>query len=187
MSAWLSSDRFSSLSWPVSNSSCLSASLPALLQILEFPWPITARDILLQRIFSFDRQARKVAVNYRSVLDSRIPPSKGLIRAESPSSLWQFRALTPQGDGKGGDGAAEAGRKALRWLQGSAKAKEQRGGGEGASSPASSYPTAAGPPGGGFAAMRHSPDGRPRTVVEIESLVDSKGSIPAWFINFMQK
>jgi len=44
-----------------------------------------------------------------------------------------------------------------------------------------------GPVGGGLAALRCSEDGVRRTVITIESFVDSKGSIPAWFINYMQR
>lgn len=43
------------------------------------------------------------------------------------------------------------------------------------------------PAGGGLAAMRCSKDGVRRTLITIESFVDSKGSIPAWFINYMQR
>lgn len=47
--------------------------------------------------------------------------------------------------------------------------------------------TTGGPAGGGLAAMRCSEDGIRRTLITIESFVDSKGSIPAWFINYMQR
>ena len=44
-----------------------------------------------------------------------------------------------------------------------------------------------GPADGGLSALWCSQDGVRRTIITIESFVDSKGSIPAWFINYMQR
>jgi hypothetical protein len=61
------------------------------------------------------------------------------------------------------------------------------GRGSGLAVHASRVDTTDGPAGGGLAAMRCSEDGVRRTLITIESFVDSKGSIPAWFINYMQR
>lgn len=34
-----------------------------------------------------------MSINYRSIEDARCPPTPGLVRAESPHSLWRFRSI----------------------------------------------------------------------------------------------
>eukprot|EP00600_Ochromonadales_sp_CCMP1393_P016090 CAMPEP_0175025060 /NCGR_PEP_ID=MMETSP0005-20121125/16866_1 /TAXON_ID=420556 /ORGANISM="Ochromonas sp., Strain CCMP1393" /LENGTH=295 /DNA_ID=CAMNT_0016283789 /DNA_START=191 /DNA_END=1078 /DNA_ORIENTATION=+ len=168
-------------------------------QKFELPWPVSPREILLHRKFTFSTENRSVAVNYHSVEDRRIPPTPGIIRAESPFSLWKFRALSPKTPTKSAEN------KVLRWFKqqpivikqnlddreisdiaaGDTSTHDSTRISYGVERKRRSY--ADGPSGGSFAALTQSPDHRPYTVVEIESFADSKGNIPAWFINYMQK
>ena len=71
----------------------ISHILSVITQVLELPWPVSPRDVLLHRNFHFDEEQRTVAVHYHSVDDSRVPLAPGVIRAESPHSMWRFRSL----------------------------------------------------------------------------------------------
>lgn len=165
-------------------------------QELSLPWPISPRDILLYREFHFQRtdpkapQARRqeaeldaVTVRYHSTVDARVPPQKGYIRSYAPHVLWRFKALPPDRDavpellksGVTASALAEQARStypnsdhglALRMIQSAPGSKARRS----------------------LADSRVASDrvSHHRTIVEVECVVDSKGAIPAWFINFMQ-
>lgn len=64
-------------------------------QVLELPWPVAPRDVLLHRKFTFDPVERTVTVNYRSIVDDRCPITPGMVRADSPHSMWRFRSIPP--------------------------------------------------------------------------------------------
>lgn len=73
-------------------------------QVLRLPWPITTRDLLLFRHFSFDAQRRQVTVRYISVEDARRPISEEMIRALTPHTLWRFTAVDDQEDTESDEG-----------------------------------------------------------------------------------
>ena len=64
-------------------------------QILELPWPLAPRDVLMHRKFSYDPHERTVTINYRSVEDVRCPITAHRVRAHSPQSMWRFRSIPP--------------------------------------------------------------------------------------------
>lgn len=119
-------------------------------QVVKLPWPLSRREILLQRRWAYEYSAPRdpdvagtVTVRYQSVLDDRAPlplPGANTVRAESPHTLWRFQALRPPSptvdDGAGNGTCA-----------------------------------------GASAATR----------VEVQVIVDSKGSIPMWLINQVQR
>lgn len=112
---------------------CVIASIFAFhFQVLELPWPVSPRDVLLHRNFHFDPAQRTVAIHYRSVHDSRIPPVSGVIRADSPHSMWRFRSLSSCDDTndvahKQSPIAAPAKKTAkYTWLQRKVNAVQQR-------------------------------------------------------------
>jgi hypothetical protein len=49
--------------------------------------------VLLHRKFYFAPDERTVAIRYQSVDDARVPRVPGVIRANSPHSLWRFRSV----------------------------------------------------------------------------------------------
>jgi len=63
-------------------------------EILDMPWPVAPRDMLLMRDFTYDYASKSVTIQYRSVEDPvRSPRKPGTIRALSPHTLWRFKAL----------------------------------------------------------------------------------------------
>lgn len=163
-------------------------------QELSLPWPISPRDILLYREFSFQRtdprsknankletELDSVTVNYHSIEDGRVPQQKGFIRSFSPHVLWRFKALPP-----GHDAIPELLKTGITV---EALSEQVR----------STYPSSdeglvtrmiesaqekrRNIPGGTIGSDRVA---HHRTIVEVECIVDSKGAIPAWFINFIQ-
>lgn len=96
------------------------------IQVLELPWPVSPRDVLLHRNFHFDPAQRTVAVHYRSVQDSRIPLVAGVVRADSPHSMWRFRSLSAC-DANVNEPSAPV-KKVVRhtWLQRKVSAVKQR-------------------------------------------------------------
>jgi hypothetical protein len=92
-------------------------------QVTRLPWPVSYRDVLLQRDWDYDVSQKTVTVKYHSISDPiRCPEQKRFVRAISPHTLWRFKAV----------------------------------------------------PGGA-------------TQVEIECIVDSKGSVPAFLVNWFQR
>lgn len=62
-------------------------------QVLNLPWPVSPRDVLLHRKFHFASEKGVVSIHYKSTDDERVPLVPGTIRAHSPHSLWRFRSL----------------------------------------------------------------------------------------------
>ena len=103
-------------------------------QQLKLPWPISPRELLLQRNWEFDDKKKRVYMHYNSIEDTRVPHKEGFIRAESPHMVWIFEKRPP---------------KIITNKAGLTEEVDQ-------------------------------------TYVQVECFVDSKGSIPAWFINYLQ-
>ena len=123
-----------------------------------------------------------VTVQYHSTVDSRVPQQKGFIRSYAPHVLWRFKALPP-------------GRDAIPELIKSGVTAEALSDQVRSSYPSSdealvmrmiqSAPEAHRISGAAGAVTSHRV-GHHRTIVEVECVIDSKGAIPAWFINFIQ-
>ena len=158
-------------------------------QYYSLPWPVAPRDFLFRRDLHFYPAERSVASHSLSTEHVRRPPvasinstdalvingrsiSKSTIRAESPFTNWLFQDLGAYCD-------------ALHQTQ--RPSSTQNSAAKGRNLHRQSY--------------IHSPKahtiavcddvgaatGRRRTYVEIEALVDNKGSLPAWFVNYVQR
>jgi hypothetical protein len=66
-------------------------------QIVDLPWPITPRDLLLRRKFSINEKNKSISINYHSVDDDRVPVHESIIRAISPYTKWKFQAVDDDG------------------------------------------------------------------------------------------
>lgn len=184
-------------------------------QVLALPWPVTQRDVLLRREFSFRPDLKQVSICYRSIEDARVPEVDGVIRAVSPHTMWRFTvvddhdpppAVIPAAVVSSRKGLLAALRKHMAGVKVRLKrvwkrvqhALRPRTKGISKESAAvakrmvsSSFSTGATGAGDGFCSAASNSNSKPRrrsrTLVEVESTVDSKGSIPAWFINYMQR
>jgi hypothetical protein len=126
-------------------------------QVLKLPWPISPREMVIQREWDFDYNTKIVTMSYKSVEDARIPHKKGVVRAFCPHMLWKFAKVDVEFD-------EDAKRKKKIPRKKPAKSRKD------AIDSVGSGPD----------------DGEALTKVEIECFVDSKGSIPSWFINYIQ-
>ena len=182
-------------------------------QYYALPWPVSPRDFLFRRDIRLFPAEHSATAQYISTEDSRRPPtststnhsittrggrtmSKNTIRAESPFTNWLFQDI---------DAYCTELRHTMQLSSNSST-----GAGAGADKPASRVPL-----GRGANSHRESyvhankanivnicrkrfetqhlsagdtgvkPDRR--TYVEIEALVDNKGSLPAWFVNYVQR
>ena len=149
-------------------------------QELRLPWPISPRDILLRREFDYYRPekttnnvAGAVTISYRSVTDSRIPLQKNFIRSEAPHVLWRF-VLVPPGSNVCSVLSANGVNTESRITYGTNLPTLED------SKALALLDTLK------SVTVQPCVVNRPRTVVVVECVVDSKGSIPTWFINFMQ-
>jgi hypothetical protein len=60
-------------------------------------WPVSDRDAVLRNVVTFDERSGRVAVDFVSVTDARMPPVKGVVRMPSLRGHWY---LWPTGDGR---------------------------------------------------------------------------------------
>lgn len=136
-------------------------------ELFKLPWPIKSRDILLCRDWNYtvntdpatmDSVGGALTINYKSIEDKRFPISKNYIRSESPHTQWKFVSLKRALTSQPADLIRDLEQYDIPGL-------------------ASVYSDLI---------VNPAYQG-PQTLVAIECLVDSKGSIPAWFINFMQR
>ena len=142
---------------------------------------MSPREILLQREWCYDKKDKSVVVRYHSVEDDRVPIRPGNVRSISPHTLWRFQdsskvagplhdALDIARRGKShamtsncaqiiSSSQEEEEKKSKRrgWAIFGGRKSIEKNGGAGC------------------------------TVLEIECVVDPRGSIPAWFINYMQR
>lgn len=148
----------------------------------KLPWPMSPREILLQREWCYDKADGSVVVRYHSVEDERVPVRPGNVRSISPHTLWRFQ-----------DSNKVTGRlqEALDIARRGNRGIKNRCNGHGHSNNEGVVDKAS-VTRRGWAAMfgggedRNS-DTNMCTVLEIECVVDPRGSIPAWFINYMQR
>jgi len=61
----------------------------------DLSWPVQDRDYVLQRVLSFDPDARVVTAAYRSIEDSAAPLQDCCVRAETDPTSWRFTQLGP--------------------------------------------------------------------------------------------
>jgi hypothetical protein len=126
-------------------------------QVLKLPWPISPREMVIQREWDFDFNKKIVTMSYKSIEDNRIPHKKGVIRAFCPHMLWKFAKVDEEFD-------EDAKRKKTIPRKKPSKSRSDA-----------------------IDNMGKGPDyAEALTKVEIECFVDSKGSIPSWFINYIQ-
>jgi hypothetical protein len=181
---------------------------------LNLPWPIAARDILLERRFKFDLALKQVTASYRSISDSRYPEVEGIIRAMSPHTMWRFTVVAQEEEEKehgagdaigalakppdaGTSGGVVSRRGLGRWRatvrDAIARCRQAlmrvfggffRGPAPAAAPPQRSLQHRSAE----HCTSLHRGSGRSsKVLVEVESSVNSRGSIPAWFINYMQR
>lgn len=184
-------------------------------QYYQLPWPVAARDFLFRRTLRLYPKERSVTAQYVSVIDPRRPPvnltsssssvpmqgraiSQSTIRAESPFTNWLFQdfdaycadmrtygdkgasAASTSTNDRDGDRTSSNPHRNSYFHDGKAHTVALCREAEVDTSAASSAACKTG------AGGRRRGGGR-RTYVEIEALVDNKGSLPAWFVNHVQR
>jgi hypothetical protein len=185
-------------------------------QYYDLPWPVAPRDFVFLRTVNLYASERSVTIRVASTMDSRRPPvvagnittqsadgralNKHTIRAESPFSDWLFQDLGAfcQELRTYDDGESTAASSTAEGNTGT-KSGHQR-------SRVSAKETIRNPRRDSYyhdhranvvkvcADLRRKNSnstsgnsGERRTYVEIEALVDNKGSLPAWFVNYVQR
>jgi hypothetical protein len=179
-------------------------------QYLALPWPISPRELLLHRTWIIDTNVKSVTFKYRSVNDHRVPLKEGVIRAISPHTVWKFTAVDKrpmicESEGINQENnsnesnsmnisnlnqvAAQvptmsrilnAFRKLMSMLLSPIKyffSNKSTKSPKLADSNIETKPSM----------TNSSRINSQNTRVEIECLVDSKGGLPAWFLNYMQR
>jgi hypothetical protein len=185
-------------------------------QYYELPWPVAPRDFVFLRTINVYGSERSVTIRVASTMDSRRPPvdagntstqsadgralNKHTIRAESPFSDWLFQdlgafcqELRTYGDHKStavsttteGNTGTKSGHQRSRASAKEAIRNPRRD---------SYYHDHRANVVKVCADLRRKESnstsrnsGERRTYVEIEALVDNKGSLPAWFVNYVQR
>lgn len=173
---------------------------------MSLPWPVSPRDILLRRHFNYSISEKQVTILYHSIDDNRRPESAGVIRAVSPYTMWRFTVLPPlnamqenasETPSQTSDvsvvrksrlnpfAAVQRLWKAFSNQLGKLKTAINRKLGR----RHTSHPLHRPEVNSGVADNQQCKADfvNSRTLVEVETVVDSKGSIPIWFINFMQR
>ena len=174
-------------------------------QVVKLPWPLSKREIVLQRhwayapptptggepVVSEGNAAEQgagslygvggaVAVHYHSVLDGRAPLPQGsaVVRAESPHTLWRFQAVRSLANDTSGS------------LSGSERTSTSSSGSSGRCRRGDTTTCTADDDEVAGGKQQQEQERRvryPLTRVEVQVIVDSKGSIPAWLINQVQR
>jgi hypothetical protein len=136
-------------------------------EVFKLPFPIKSRDILLRRDWNYTTNNEPssinhiggaLTINYKSIDDKRVPFTKKFIRSISPYTQWKFVSLKQSLADEPGSLL-----EALKAYEIPDLEKVYKG-----------------------LIVNPSYKG-PQTLVAIECLVDSKGSVPTWFINFIQR
>jgi hypothetical protein len=185
-------------------------------QYYELPWPVAPRDFVFLRTVNVYGSERSVTIRVASTMDSRRPPvdagnastqsangralNKHTIRAESPFSDWLFQdfdafcqELRTYGDDKStAVSTATEGNTGIK----SGHSRSRAAGKEVIRNPRreSYYHDHRANVVEVCADLRRKDSnstsgssGKRRTYVEIEALVDNKGNLPAWFVNYVQR
>ena len=127
-------------------------------QVLNLPWPVANRDLVLERTWDIDSQNKTVTAVYHSIDDNRRPMTKTNVRAWSPHTAWRFEHIDPLSIGDERNSYAFLGTKSKKFVE-----SKKTNSGE-------ACPSKSG-----------------RTFISLESVVDVKGSLPSWLVNYMQK
>jgi hypothetical protein len=61
-------------------------------QVCSLPWPLAKREFVMSRRVVFDEQAKTMHAYYASVEDPRFPHMNGVVRADTPKTLWVFQS-----------------------------------------------------------------------------------------------
>lgn len=166
-------------------------------QYYTLPWPVAPREFLFRRDIRFYELSKSATAQYVSTEDGRQPLpstsrpatspagtsiSKNVIRAESPFTNWLFQDLDMYCKQQM---LASTAKNSVAQLD-----SVDNGADKGKSSTARTHVqqvcaelTSSVLSGAGEGETQR---GR-RTLVQIESLVDNKGSLPAWFVNYVQR
>jgi hypothetical protein len=186
-------------------------------QFYALPWPVAPRDFVFHRQLRFYPTEHSVTAQYISTTDARRLPAserndtiitvkgktipKHTIRAESPFTNWLFQDLDhycaslqqplfPRQDGNRKDGNKPKSAVLKKEQNPHRESYYHDGRAHAASvcaelaSQASSDVSPSSHKAG--VSAEESREGR-RTYVEIEALVDNKGSLPAWLVNYIQR
>jgi hypothetical protein len=186
-------------------------------QYYELPWPVAPRDFVFLRTVNLYSSERSVTIRVASTEDSRRPPvvagntttqsangralNKHTIRAESPFSDWLFQDLNEfckelraydadqstavSTTTEGNTGTKSGPSRSM----GSAKEliKNPRRDSYYHDHRANVAKVCAELLSNNNSNTVSGSSGKRRTYVEIEALVDNKGSLPAWFVNYVQR
>lgn len=142
-------------------------------QIIGLPWPLKSRELVLRRDWIFDEISKSITFHYESIDDNRFPLTEKYIRAISPHTLWKFTAIENENNEHNEHTTPNKLTSFLQKLKSwdsnvkrffQQLIKKDKG-----------------------IVEQINFKGTSKTKVEIECLVDSKGSIPAWFLNYMQR
>lgn len=156
---------------------------------------------MLERHFSFRETLGQVQVSYRSISHPQLPELPHVIRAHSPHTMWRFTVVSeePERDPRldkdvsGGEteevvrmfsqrlSLLHVLKRQLRRLRDSLS-RIWRATFRDRTSSKHSLPLAT-----HTSSCNKQRRSGQRTLVEMESTVDSKGSIPVWFLNYMQR
>eukprot|EP01038_Epipyxis_sp_PR26KG_P007896 gene7896-10716_t len=167
-------------------------------QVYKFPWPIISRDFVFNRKFIFDKPAKKVVIEYYTVSDDRLPIKANVIRGESPFTNWRFQSLDTNCEIPAIDKSIENDNKKKPNKFGCLFNKnhpdcqqksdsDNNNNNNNDNNNESDEEQAATRSVVENICNKASFSSNYRTMIEIESFVDMKGSIPTWFINHMQR
>lgn len=159
-------------------------------QYYTLPWPVAPREFLFRRDIRLHESFKSVTVQYASTEDARHPLpteerpatspagrpiSKSVIRAESPFTNWLFQDLRSYC------------RQQQQQQQGRASSLQEDTASSRLSSRVEKVCVELTETGKSKSNSKSNDEVGRRTVVQIESLVDNKGSLPAWFVNYVQR
>jgi hypothetical protein len=186
-------------------------------QYYELPWPVAPRDFVFLRTVNLYSSERSVTIRVASTTDSRRPPvdadntstqsangralNKHTIRAESPFSDWLFqhfdafcKELRTYDDDQStavlstteGNTGTKSGHSRSR-VSGKEAVKNPRRDSYYHDHRANVVKVCAELLSNNNSNTVSGSSGKRRTYVEIEALVDNKGSLPAWSVNYVQR
>lgn len=62
-------------------------------QVCSLPPPLAKREFVMSRSVKFDTKRRRMDAFYESVEDDRFPHQDGIVRGETPHTLWTFQSI----------------------------------------------------------------------------------------------
>ncbi len=129
-------------------------------QFYNFPFPIQNRDFVMKRTFSWNEIEKSLHGDYFSMEDPRIPLNPEVVRGHSAFTWWDFKVVANNNNNDNGsiDSKKDAGEDLVEVSINGLIDQHQK------KKKNSSF-----------------------TRIEVATVVDLRGSIPAWLVNQLQK